>query len=514
MRPTRPTPAQIARASRGARSRAADLGRRAKRAGAPAGGFTLIEVLIASLVLVVGVAAFFNSLNISVHTEASSRAREGATSLAREILEDARTIPYAQMAPSSIVRELQALPGLTSTSPAPTWTIARRGFTFTVKVNECSIDDPKDGLGKHDSTFCSFSNKEGKTDSTPIDFKQVSVDVTWPAKGRTPDVHQVETLTSAGETIGLSASNLHVISPMVKNPAAPVITASAVPELEFSVTAPEATAAMDWSLEGVRQSPQPVKKVGSTSEWVFSWKIPYPEVSDGSYLVTAQAIDSTGVEGPPVSMTVTLLRGTPTAPQGLVGGFNTVNAGGAMTRVIELQWQANSERNVIGYRVYGPSGLICPRNSAGEPSLTTLSLSLSCIDLHPPAYNASNVAYEVRALYHPASKLSPEEVNEKEVEQGPAAVLKVPSGEPTAPSAPASVTATKNEDGSVTLTWPKVEGAEFYRIYRGSTEYTSRYGTASEASFTDTDATTAHTYWVTAVSSSLTESPVAGPVTK
>ena len=143
-----------------------------------------------------------------------------------------------------------------------------------------------------------------------------------------------------------------------------------------------------------------------------------------------------------------------------------------------------------------------------------MAVALSCIDLHPPAYNASNIAYEVVALYHPASTTGEEEIDEKKVEQGSPAVLKVPSGEPTAPSAPASVTATKNEDGSVTLTWPKVEGADFYRIYRGSTEYTSRYGTASETTFTDTDATPAHTYWVTAVSPTLTESPVAGPVTK
>src|SRR2546430_836768 len=96
-------------------------------------GFTLIEALIAALVLVVGIAAFFNALNISVHAQASTRAREGATNLAREILEDARTIPYAQLAPSNITSELQAMPGLASTS-VKTWTIQRRGFTYTITL--------------------------------------------------------------------------------------------------------------------------------------------------------------------------------------------------------------------------------------------------------------------------------------------------------------------------------------------------------------------------------------------
>jgi type II secretory pathway pseudopilin PulG len=491
MHAARSTPAQIARATRRVLVRVT-------RRAALEDAFTLIETLIAAVVLVVGVAAFFNSLNVSTHAEASSRAREGATNLAREILEDARTIPYAQLAPSDIIHELQQLPGLASTGAAPpAWTILRRGVTYTVTVSECAIDDPKDGYGKHDSTFCSFSSQEfaGKAgeieDTRPADFKQIAVDVKWTALGRKPDVHQVETLSATGQTIGLSASNLRLIFPQVST--APLIIHPTEAELQFSVTAPAGTAAMDWALEGVRQSPQPAKKLGSETEWVFGWKIPYPEVSDGTYLVTAQAIDATGVAGPPVSITVTLLRGEPAAPKGLAGGFNTVNAGGTATRAIELEWQANTERNVIGYRVYGPSGLVCPQNAAGEPSLSTLSLALSCVDVHPPAYGASNIKYEVVALYHPLTP-SKEAVSE-EIGHGAAAILNVPSGEPVRPSAPVPLSAKKEEDGSVKLTWPKVEGASFYRIYRGSTEYTSRYGTTAQAiepSFVDTDATTAH----------------------
>src|SRR5437879_6097401 len=118
MHTARPTSAQIARAVR-------RMLRRTRPAAAGEAGFTLIETLIASVVLVVGIAMFFNSLNVSVHAEANSRAREGATNLAREILEDARTLPFAQLAPYSIVHELQQMPGLASTSP-PAWTIVRR----------------------------------------------------------------------------------------------------------------------------------------------------------------------------------------------------------------------------------------------------------------------------------------------------------------------------------------------------------------------------------------------------
>jgi hypothetical protein len=55
----------------------------------------------------------------------------------------------------------------------------------------------------------------------------------------------------------------------------------------------------------------------------------------------------------------------------------------------------------------------------------------------------------------------------------------------------------------------------FYRIYRGSTNYTGRYaitGSAIATTFTDTEASTAHEYWVTAVGEHLTESAFTGPV--
>jgi fibronectin type 3 domain-containing protein len=72
----------------------------------------------------------------------------------------------------------------------------------------------------------------------------------------------------------------------------------------------------------------------------------------------------------------------------------------------------------------------------------------------------------------------------------------------------------------VTLRWTPPAGGEpaaFYRIYRGSTEYASRYGLtarSTELEFTDTNATEPHKYWVTTVDSNMTESSPIGPVEK
>ncbi|MGH2834495.1 MAG: type IV pilus modification PilV family protein, partial [Solirubrobacteraceae bacterium] len=124
-------------------------------------GLTLIEVLVATVVLAIGIGGTFGLLNTSVQTTAQTHDREGAVSLVREILEDAHTIPFAQLTPTTVVEKLQAMKGLENvSSSSSTWQIKRGsaeglkegetrvGTTYTVTAKECSIDSPKDGLAK------------------------------------------------------------------------------------------------------------------------------------------------------------------------------------------------------------------------------------------------------------------------------------------------------------------------------------------------------------------------------
>jgi hypothetical protein len=289
-----------------------------------------------------------------------------------------------------------------------------------------------------------------------------------------------------------------------------IATQPAENKLIFTVKSPKGTESMAWSLDGVRQTTAPTYVSGT--EWTFTWLIPKTEVSDGTYHVAVQAIDATGVAGPPTSISVTLIRNVPAAPKVTYGGFNEVISAGAKTKVAELQWQANSERNVIGYRVYNASGkLVCPS------SAETLSNAQSCIDLPLEAKaTESNQTYKVVALYRKAEG----EVLSTEVSEGTPASFTLEKGPPPAPNVPGSpLTATKNADGSVTLKWSAPSGGAavvFYRIYRGSEDYKNRNGVvlAGTTEFTDTQAEIPHTYWVTAVNANLTESPFLGPVTQ
>jgi hypothetical protein len=374
-------------------------GRSCRSRLAPAGGFILVETLIASVILVVALLGAFELLDVAGTIASATRAREGATNLTREILEDARTIPFSEVSPS-IGNRLQQIPALAPKPPGPAWQIERRGYTYTVTVEECSIDDPKDGLGKHDSTFCP-GQEEGTADAIPTDLKRVTAKVAWVALRHSQEVREVTTLSSAGDELGLSTSALKLASTTpattIEKPTAPTITTPSVTTLTFSVTAPAVATAIVWSVDGVAQNAAPAEKTGP-SEWTFSWAI--SGVSDGTYEIGAQAEQANGVIGPAVSIPVTLIRSVPAAPSEVEGGFNSiyVSSESAKSQAAELQWQANTERNVVGYRVYDPSGEeVCP----GSPS--TLSLALSCVDLSPPPMTASNLTYSVVALYRNSS---------------------------------------------------------------------------------------------------------------
>jgi type II secretory pathway pseudopilin PulG len=497
---------------------------------AESGGFTLIETIVAAALLAVGLITLLGLLDTSVKASLATKQREQATNLARQVLEDARGIPYPQISPSSIVAQLQALPNLANEGGAA-WQVMRGQTMYTIAVKECSIDDGKGENGKHEwgvhknkageNPFCKDPGeeewKEGELgpDPAPEDLKRIAVDVTWTAKGRSPDVHLVETLSSAGAAPGLSATNLKLAEPEpdAGTKTEPIITKATTALLTFSVTSPEGTAAMRWSLEGVAQSNAPVHKEGTT--WTFTWSIPDPGVSDGTYTVAVQAIDKVGALGPPVSIPVTLIRNVPAAPSGLKGGFNKVNKLGSLTKVVELEWTPNSERNIIGYRVYRPEGTLGTSKGLACPgSLGTLSTATHCIDFGPelPEYNASNLTYKVVPLYRNVKN---------EVTEGSVATLKLVAGSsastpPPAPNAPTFLELSHNAEGAVVLNWKAPTGGEpvvFYRIYRGSTEYTSRYDVSPGTTYTDNDATESHSYWVTAVDANLTESGFLGPVT-
>jgi Tfp pilus assembly protein PilE len=115
----------------------------------PEYGFTIVEVMVAAFVLLVGVLAMLNVLDMANAVTTTHRSRDVATNLARQITESARAVPYAALIPETIEQELQDQPGLASTT-SDGWGIERHRIQFSVSVGVVSVDDPSDGTGSAD----------------------------------------------------------------------------------------------------------------------------------------------------------------------------------------------------------------------------------------------------------------------------------------------------------------------------------------------------------------------------
>ena len=346
------------------------------RGPAKEAGFTIIEVLVAATLLLVGMLGVVTMVNGANSAVGSAREREAATNLAREIAEQARSIPYSQVDVATLETRLQAMAGLASTTPAPTWTVTRRGTTYEVDVALCSVDDTRDGLGDHsDGDFCTSAT--GTADSTPRDLKRVTIDVDWNDRGKDRTVRQVAVMSPGNGKDAPLVKSLRATSPTFTDPTQPQVTAISTTQVTFEVVGSTTATRVIWSLDGVDQVPAPVP-AAVTKTWTFT--MPLSSLSDGTYSIGARAVDANDVEGPPHEIPLQLLRGIPDPPDITASGFNSVFRAGDPTEVVEIEWLSNTERNVEGYRVYRPDGtLACPGD------MTTADERLECIDTAPVA---------------------------------------------------------------------------------------------------------------------------------
>src|SRR3954447_13305316 len=165
-------------------------------------GFSIIEVVVAATVLVIGLAGTLGLVMNANDSTTSVANTEGGTNLAREVVERVRELPVSQVTPAAVAGALQGMSGLANTGAgAPgTWTVTRRGTTYTLTVNVCSVDDPKDGSGSHSgATFCANGGAAGTADTQPQDYVRVTTDVTWTAKsGQIRHVTQTSIISGRG----------------------------------------------------------------------------------------------------------------------------------------------------------------------------------------------------------------------------------------------------------------------------------------------------------------------------
>ncbi len=554
-----PTPDSISRAGRRgdenlASPRARDILRRAPaRQAAAAGsrseaGFTLVEVLVAAFLVVVGILGTMETISVANRGTSNANARTGATNVARRVVEAARAVPGGQLTQSTLLATLKsAAPDLPEVVPDPSsWTVQRQGQTYTITPTVCTVDDPGDGLGTTSGsayTFCSSQSPTSPPDRVPADYQQVSVQVAWTSAAGNGKVKQVVDVPLNGSGALPFVKTLTMTSPFSCATGCPPITSQATTSAAFSLTAGNSPASMTWLVGGSPMGTCPPTSStcsGSGAAWSFTWSLGalVKDLSSGSpnyglciaggytydgiYQVGARVQDANGLAGADASMPVAVNRCAPIPPPGFNATGRDSKTYANTPTSIDTEWQDNPEGDIVGYRVYKGTSTtsrtpVCPANvSSGQ--VIAVDAPDQCTDPSPPAYSTSAYYYAVYAVDRDPSG---------NLREGALSYANVNTGN-RPPNPPGSFALT-NQGTNVVLSWTlpspldpdSGDAIDSFRVYRkdgtvgGAPTYLDRYDrdrlqalcSGTSCSYTDTaTGGTTHTYWVTAVDTNLRES--------
>ena len=386
-------------------------------------GFTIIEVMVAIGVLLVGVLGTVTMLSTASATTERTQARVAATALARQVLETTRTLRYDDVAPAktlagvddpTLVTSLQATrptsdPDWDDTVPGGTWQVVRRGVTYTIDVTACVVDDPKDGLAtSHSATgfYCpNLSNGTG--DDNADDYRRVTAVVTWSRSGRTLTVRQTALIANPSGVLGPSVDFQGTVPNPPQNACPGVLTYS-------TIVTPSTATQVKWSVNdpagsnGTATDVTPSPNTTPSKIWRVDWNLAAVynaaanrasnQDGDATYTITVIAyspLPSGGgglIGGQPTFITQPINCSPPNPPTNLEGGYNwrrCATAAGvprypelcnAGERVIDFQWKQSPDADVTGYRIFRVAGagpdystgetndiLVCPAVASSTP---------------------------------------------------------------------------------------------------------------------------------------------------
>jgi hypothetical protein len=293
-----------------------------------------------------------------------------------------------------------------------------------------------------------------------------------------------------------------------------------VNNVSFKATTSSSAAEMNWSVSGKTQG----KATGGPKTWNFDWNIGLasaPKFYDCTYVIQADAFDTGGRSGAPLSKTVRLNRMLPVKPATFAGGRN------GNANYVDLSWVTNPECDVVGYRIYrGTSAATITTQITCVGETATLGPNKDgCIDNAP----AGDVYYQVVALdTNTAGTVIREGTKSDVLHIGPTGANALPSA-PTNLSACVGGQVNCNvannvpaDDGVLVIRWdPSTDSdgtIQLYRIYRDGVAYTDRHGAFYQkpgellAWIEPTPDSNAHTYRISAIDDKFGESALSAPL--
>ena len=172
--------------------------------------FSLIEVLVSLLIIMILVSSVYSLINFSLQITADNKNNVQAISIANEKLEQIRTLPYDEIQITGIVDGVLD----------ETYEEVIRNGKFDVYTSVIYVDDPYDGI-------------QNGTDSTFFaDYKKVTVRVSWSSRNETKSVTMFSNIipateeTSSGngileiivvnaDGVPVSGATVHIVNPNV-----------------------------------------------------------------------------------------------------------------------------------------------------------------------------------------------------------------------------------------------------------------------------------------------------------
>src|SRR5690349_10781753 len=294
-------------------------------AGGPArtdeSGFTLVEILVAITILLVGVLGVTTMIGVSDKTTVINNARQGATGVVRRVLETSRSLSFRSIRSATLASSIQTASPDLATTQAGTWKVARDGYVYTLDATVCRVDDDSDGYGAHDNAdplFCADNTTTGTADTQAGDYKRVTVTATWTVGGQTKTMKQVTLVPPGGVGDAPAATDVRPTNPTATAGQPLLISTRPNPsQIVFSAITTNNPGYMSWLIDGttaVTCPPNVTNCSGSGNTWNFTWNIGTPTIDttsgspnlnkciapatssgyvfDGTYQVGAEPLDS------------------------------------------------------------------------------------------------------------------------------------------------------------------------------------------------------------------------------
>jgi hypothetical protein len=385
-------------------------------------GISLVEVMVATSIFSIGVLGIVGTMGSSLSLVGNSRQRSSAVAVAQERLERVHTIPYDRVALYCGCQASTTPAHSTDTSnPDNAITTDNSSYVVDGSHTEPLIFDSTNGAIKHIDDPVTVGHTEFNIyqyvtwyDDPQVagtqDYKRIVVVVTWkfPVEtGRTNRVFQSTfvgngTVTVPVATIQPTASPGSTSTPTPT----PIPTASgcgnASPpngsisvlsgagavqgytnstNVQVTLTA-TGCSPITASLSNDGSTFSPVATLASGASATVTWTVP---ATDGTKTIYTMFTGGGGRTSPIYTGTIVLDKTAPTKPANVRAASCSISGN---NRIVSLTWNASTDTNLVGYRVYKSI------NQATFTALTTTA-SQSASDTDSKGYNS--VTYRVTA---------------------------------------------------------------------------------------------------------------------